>query len=289
MNKRDVLDSRKLKKAKLRKKEVLGKRIILILIIFVFCLIALVFVSRSEKLSINSIEITGINPIDGEILKNKVKDILSEKYLLLFPKRSIIFLPRKNIIEKVKSEYLIYKDIDINLDGLNTLKINITERYAQYLWCGNNFILSQEKKTCYFMDEEGYIYSSAPYFSGDVYFKFFGGISSDYESPIGHTFLKEKIKEIDKFRKMLKSININPVSLFVKEDGDMEFYLLSLSSSIQLPPRIIFNIDSGYEKLTENLEIVFGSEQFLNEYENSQKELEYIDLRFGNKVYYRFR
>lgn len=289
MNKRDVLDSRKLKKAKLRKKEVLGKRIILTFIIFVFCLVALVFISRSEKLSINSVEITGINPIDGEIIKNNIKDILSEKYFFLFPKRSIIFLPRKNIIEKIKSQYLIYKDIDISLDGLNTLKINITERYAQYLWCGNDFVLSQEKKTCYFMDEEGYIYSSAPYFSGDVYFKFFGGILSDYENPIGHIFLKEKIKEIDKLRKMLEKIDIKPVSLFVKEDGDMEFYLLSLFSSIQLPPRIIFNINSEYEKLVENLEIVFNSEQFLNEYKNSQKELEYIDLRFGNKVYYRFR
>jgi hypothetical protein len=54
-------------------------------------------------------------------------------------------------------------------------------------------------------------------------------------------------------------------------------------------PEIIFKIDSDFQKIAENLQAAITTEPLQTDFKNKYSSLLYIDLRFGNKVYYKFR
>jgi len=73
----------------------------------------------------------------------------------------------------------------------------------------------------------------------------------------------------------------------VQEDGDVKLYLSSFTS--KMGPEIIFKADSNFEKIIENLQSVLSTEPLQSDFKNKYSSLLYIDLRFGNKVYYKFK
>jgi len=72
----------------------------------------------------------------------------------------------------------------------------------------------------------------------------------------------------------------------MKEDGDIEIYLKPVDSLNF--PKIILKSTSDFNKVVENLQSVLTTEPFQSDFKNKYSSLLYIDLRFGNKVYYKF-
>ena len=147
---------------------------------------------------------------------------------------------------------------------------------------------------CYFMDENGYIFDEAAYFSGGVYFKFYGKISEDGDlskresSPAGSYFAKENFYKFVLFKKILENMGLKPVALYQEDNGDIKFFL-SRENSLSMGPEIILKVNSDFQKVAENLETALGTEPLQSNFKNKYSSLLYIDLRFGNKVYYKFR
>ena len=54
-------------------------------------------------------------------------------------------------------------------------------------------------------------------------------------------------------------------------------------------PKIILNNDSDLIKMAENFQASVTTDPLQTELKEKYDLLEYIDLRFGNRVYYRFR
>jgi hypothetical protein len=134
-------------------------------------------------------------------------------------------------------------------------------------------LLPSEEK-CYFMDESGFVFDEAPYFSGEVYFKFYGQM--------------EDFHKLVSFKEIVENMKLDPVAISVEENGDVKVLLSSRNSS-ETGPEIILKIDSDFQKVAENLQTALGTEPLHTNFKNKYSSLEYIDLRFGNKVYYRFR
>ena len=61
------------------------------------------------------------------------------------------------------------------------------------------------------------------------------------------------------------------------------------SSTSQMGPEIIFKADSDFNQIIENLQSVLTTEPLQTEFKTKYSSLLYIDLRFGNKVYYKFK
>ena len=192
-----------------------------------------------------------------------------------------MFYPKNSIKKELRNEFKRLKNINLFIKDKRILEVSVTEREALYTWCGENLPedgTMKEEQTCYFMDENGYVFDEAPYFSGNVYFRFFGSLSESYFTP--GIFAK-----IISFKDFLSKID--PVSLYLKTDEDIEIYL----KSNRLPPdapKIIFKKDFNLEKLSENLEAALSTEPLLSDFKNKRSSLLYIDLRYGNKVYFKF-
>ncbi len=290
--KRKVLNSPRLLELKRKRLRVFLSKIILSLVALLIIFAGLAYISRFKQLNISGIEITGNKIVDSETIKVIAQKELTGNYLWFFPKTNIFFYPKNNIKKELYDQLKRIEDISLSVqssEDKENLEISVSEREAKYTWCadapdlvvGVPSATTQEEK-CYFMDSAGYIFDEAPYFSGGVYFKFYGSAVT------GTYFFKENFKPLVDFKDTLVTMGLNPVSLYVVDNGDIKIFL-SNSDKTSSEPYITFNINSDYQRVAENLETALNTEPLLSNFKNKYSSLQYIDLRFGNKVYYKFR
>ena len=293
MQKRNVLNSPRLTELKKRRRRAILNKIFLSVFGLGAIFFLFTYISRLPNLNIVEIQIEGNKTVDTEILKTTIERELAGKYLWLFPKTNILFYPQNAIKNELRDKFTRLSNIDLSIKNNKILFVSLTEREAKYTWCGTG-VSSVEilqgsptpeipKEKCYFLDENGYIFDEAPYFSGEVYFKFYGTTGQ----PLGSYFLKDKFKQLTSFKDILVNIELKPVSLYATKDGDIEIFLSRGSSATTLP-KIIFKIDADFQNVAENLEAALTTEPLKSQLKNKYSSLEYIDLRFGNKVYTKF-
>src|SRR3989338_2445645 len=276
MQKRNILHSPRLLELKKHRRRVFLSKVLLFLLALSAIFALLAYISRLPGLNISSLEIIGNKVIETGAIKDVVELNLKGKYFWLFPKTNVLFYPKNKIKQDLSLKFKRLKDIEFSIKDKQMLAVKLAEREALYTWCGDN-LPDIEKKTeeylCYFTDENGYVFDEAPYFSGDVYFRFFGSLTESY-------FIPGIFTKIVSFKDFLSNVGVKPVSLYVKSDGDIEIYL----SSRYLPPeapKIIFKKDFNPEKLSENLEAALNTEPLLSDFKNKYSSLLYIDLRYG--------
>jgi hypothetical protein len=299
MKKKSILNSPRLLQMKKKRRTVVKRKIIVFSAIFVVVLVGLCFVSRIEKININTVEVSGNKVIDTEFIKEIAEKKIQGTYLFVIPKTNFLLFPKNKIIKELNDQYKRLTDIEITVSDMQVLEIDVKERIGLYTWCGESLPtegVGLEDVKCYFMDREGYIFDQAPYFSGDVYFKFFGPLtlekekelSSISDSPAGHYFIPDIFARVVLLEDTFRDMGLRPSALFVSNDTEMEFYLES-SGTIATAPKIIFNQNADFIKIAENLDAALSTPPFQTEFKEKYNSLSYIDLRFGNKVYYKFR
>ena len=288
MKKRSILNSPHIEELKRRKRKILKIKIIFFFICFLILLVGLIFLSRWSKLNIENVEISGNSIIETKDIEKVVNENLKGYYFWVFPKTNFLLYPKKIIKKDLENNFKRLYDISIDVYKIKTLKVFVAEREGKYLWCGDYVpVLIEDTSSykCYFMNDDGYVFDEAPYFSGNVYFKTYGSLDNKTENTFGSYFLKDKFTGIVKFKETLEGLGLNPIYFWTGEDGDAN---ISISSQSNIGPKVIFKINSDYEKISENLQAAITTEPLQTKIKDNLSSLLYIDLRFGNKVYYKF-
>ena len=282
MQKRNVLNSPRLLKLKKGRRRVILVKILLSVFALLVIFAGLVYISRVPFFNFKGVEITGNKAVDAENIKISIEKEIAGNYLKLFPKTNILFYPKNNIKKELFNQFKKLKDINFSIKDNKILEVSVTEREAKYLWCGENLVVgapSDEK--CSFVDESGYVFDLAPYFSGNVYFKFFGPLAGDY-------FFPDIFRKVLAFKDTLIHMGFKLVSLYILDNGDIKIFL-SNSDKTLIGPYITLKADSDFQKVAENLQTALSTEPLQSNFKNKYSSLEYIDLRFGNKVVYKFK
>lgn len=279
MNKNSVLNSPKFQEYKKQKRQVLRKKILIWFFIGIIFITGLVFVSRIKKINIDMSQITisGNKIVETNDIQKIVETELSGRYFFLFQKSNSFIYPEKKIKNELLTKFKRLSTVSIYTTDTRVIHIDVTERGGEYLWCGIEYP-NLENQKCFFLDNQGYIFDEAPSFSDGVYFKFYGGEST---IGLGNYFLKDVFPDIVSFKDMVEKMDLKIISFYQSPDGDMNMYLTSGA-------KIFFKKDSDFEKLAENLQALLATEPFHTDFIKKYNTLLYIDLRFGNKVYYKF-
>ena len=99
---------------------------------------------------------------------------------------------------------------------------------------------------------------------------------------IGTYFVPESFKNIIHFKDLVEKMDLKIRSVSIQENKDMNMYLSSGAE-------IRFNSLSDVEKLSQSLQAAITTPPFSTDFKNNPSSLLYIDLRFGNKVYFKFK
>lgn len=293
MQKRNILNSPRLLEFKKKKKKIFFKKIFFLITGSLAVLIALGYFSNLKTMNITDISVLGNRAISTQTINNSVQEVIEKKFLFLFSRKNIFLYPKNRIIKKLTTEFKRFKKVDIAITENNVLQISVEERLAEYIWCGLEPTVNQvpEEQKCFFLDTDGYFFDSAPYFSDDVYFKFYGlpeGTKLIDADPLGMYFSKIHFSNYIDLKNKIIGIGLKPTALHVKNEKEAQI-LLSKASATSPAPIIIFNIESNFERIKENLDLAINTEPLKSKLKNNYSSLEYIDLGYENKVFYKFK
>ncbi len=229
---------------------------ILFLILIILIIGVLSYLSSNKKVVIDTFEINGTHIINKEDIEEKIKNDIGGKYIYLFSKANTFIYPHKKIYNNLLINIPRIETLSISRVGLKTLKIEITERTGEFLYCGNNIPENKEDvgENCYFVNNDGYIFDRAPYFSGNVYFKYYMSLGEGNADP-----LAKQMMEVEKFYQMVRfvdgvtSIGFKPIYLVKGTDGTNSLYLDNNTN--ESLPKIIFKDSDNLEILLDNLSL----------------------------------
>lgn len=246
-------------------------------IALVLCIIGItMWLSRLSLFAINDVVVDGaigINALDIKIVAEKH---LAGAYVSIYSKSNKIIYPKKAITSEIKANFPGIETLNVKTEN-HSLKILLSERKPSYIWCAGT-IDTIMADACYFLDNSGFIFSKGPTISGNAYLTFFGLITTS--NPIGETFLgTEKILAIEELKKTLDADRITLKAIVAVDEDVFELHLASGG-------KIIFKAEDLPRRAASSIELLKKKTELLNH--SAKRKLEYIDLRFGNKVYYKF-
>lgn len=234
-------------------------------------LVAAVFILRLEKLRISRIWVSGAVVTGAEPVAKVVAEELRGHYLWLIPRASSTLYPRSRIIALLEEKFPRLQSIDLALQNSQELSVTVVEREPAALYCSG--------VTCFFLDSQGFIFDTAPVFSEGVYFTF--QTETPLENPQGRQLLEvEDFQKLSRFLSALRDLGAEPEKLEMKSDE----YRLTLEGGAALT----WPYPADYDLIYSNLE-TFLSNEALGERGEFWARIAELDLRTGNKVFYKFR
>lgn len=274
MFRRNRLESSRLKT---RRKKLLLYKFTLFIVIILLSLGALGWLMRFDEVTIQNIVIKGYSTVGRDLLNTLTETHLTGSYFFLFPKNSIFIYPKHVIEASVLESFKRIKKVSVSFTDFQSIVVEVEERQPDSLWCDNATDIQNGVGECYFLDDRGVIFAKAPSFSGNIFFRYYGVVEGH---PIGNRFLSpDEFSTLRLFVLSLYKLNISPIFLSVIDKDDMVLYMEGGN-------KILFGRTQNLSDIFSNLESILASDEFKDA---GFSEIEYLDVRFGNKAYYKYK
>ena len=255
-----------------RKRRLFFVRLSIIIFLALVVVFGLAILSGQEKIKIQTITISGNALVSSDDILAIARRDIEGRYFYLFAKSNSLIFPRLRIKADILKEIKTIDTVEISWVSWQKIAINIIERKPHSVWCGND--AKSTTAECYLVDKTGYIYNSAPVFSGDLFIKSFSNISTS-TSPVGSYFSTPVLyPQIFDLISLLTQNNIKVI--FVYYDN-FDFYF-----TLEIGPVIIFNTKNSLAVTFQNFFTAVQTKSL--DLDKDAELIKYIDLRFTNKI-----
>jgi cell division septal protein FtsQ len=225
-------------------------------------------VSHLNQLAINDVAVYGAKNIQSEALTASVSAGLSNNGFKLFSRRNMFLYPQSTIEKSLSSEFPRIKTVSLSRESFlaQAVVVTIDERVPYARWCKDD--------RCFLTDPTGFIFAESAGEAPQKAYVFSGGLAP--QEPVGQTFLRGRFYTALALLQALEDAGYVPTGLTVDSEKDF---------SVQLTngPRLMLSFDMSIESVLKNIEATLSAEGLREKFNT----LEYIDLRFGNRVYFK--
>lgn len=222
-------------------------------------------------LQVARISVTGTETLASSTLQKFVEDRIAGSYLWVFPKRNIFLYPKKAIVSAILRAYPVLASTDVHAGDFHTIAVTVVERTPRALWC--------EGAACYFIDENGVVYQEAPTFSAPIYISYSGEASGSalprqYLTPAQFQALSALVDAVEE---KLQGETADSVSVDANKDVRVHFL-----SGFEL----FFGLNDQAGDVFERISLALTAGPLVD---HPLSAFEYLDLRFGDKLYYKLK
>ena len=228
----------------------------------------------SPLLILGKIEVEETNFLNSEELEKKLNQEFQGEYLNFISKKNFFLLNESLIEEKLKNDYKIIREVKLEKKVPKEAKVFVTEKTPSLVVCAD---------TCWIIDELGVVFShqeGVKFETGKL--PIFFGLQDSMIRENEEILKPDYLQFILNFRKEVQE----KIGLELKKEiSTPNIYSGDLRMNTQEGWAILVNENIGVEKETAMLDLVLEKEEALKD----RNELEYIDLRTENRVYYRFK
>ena len=230
--------------------------------------LSLLSVERAFK--IKDISVSGASRAEKDRVGESVRNFLDGKKAIFLSRANPFFFDKDELADYLKKEFPPIETVLVERDFLDKkLNLTLNERKGWAVWCA---------KSCFYLDNQGVLFQPAPQFFGSLILKIADERPREFsqgEQILDGNFFfsfKKFIEDAEKTgNTSIKSIKIT---------ADHSFWLETASGW-----KILVDTGTDFARANENLKL-FADSTALKE---KLGELDYIDLRFPDKGFYKFK
>jgi len=231
----------------------------------------------SPLLDINSVQISGTDKLGVASISEMIDAVLRGKYVGLLKKNNIILASKNNIEKVLMDRFKKIESVEITKNFPSELLIDIKERQSSLVFCSG--------EPCFVIDSGGQAYAQADFVSNEL-----DEQSLSILRDLSQKSVAMKDVSIDvnllQFVANIKNRLRTELGIKIKQEWSTPTVV---SSDLRVETlngwKIYFGEDVGTDKEIEMLKTILNNSID----KTKQADLEYIDLRLNNKVYYKFK
>lgn len=251
-------------------------RLTLVTLAVLVVIVGPIMLLRMKSVLISTIVVSGNEVTASSDIESIVTNDLAGDYLWVIPKSNALLYSEDKIKADILAAIPRIETVNVSLSSLHNLNVVVSERTPSALYCTNVSDITNPTG-CYFLDASGYIFSAAPAFSGGVYMIYSSNPALD--NPLRQQFMPaSQFQNLANFLGTLSHIPVVPKVFVAKTDEDD----LLLPSGTVIMWKPTQDLDTIYSNLS-----AFLTDPSLTK--NTPSSFLYIDLRFDDKVFYKYK
>lgn len=244
-------------------------RVFFIFFITFFIFGGLTALLRAGFMQVKNFSVSGLSTISENSVLNMASSFISGNKFVLVPKSNTLFLSDSGLSEYLKNSFGGIAKVDVNKNIFTgEVDINITERTPDFLWCGSS---------CFLMSKDGLVYEQVGE-NGQAQYPdkiVLRGVLGD--DPLLQNFASSDQMNVyesavEKFSS--EDIKINSISV---DSEDRAIAETSIGNVIFSPE------EKDTYSLAHRVKLLLQEVRL----KNPNAHFEYIDARFGNKLFYK--
>ncbi|MFO0718995.1 MAG: hypothetical protein U0522_03140 [Candidatus Paceibacterota bacterium] len=240
--------------------------------------------SQIPALNIQNIEVSGNEVITRDEIESYIREKISGNYFGIFSKSNIFIYPETRMEKALLQKFFRLESAEISFESLKSISVHVEERKPFAVWCASTIVdrVVTFHDDCYFIDKNGFVFSQAPKFSGNVYVRYYGLVKPDNTFASRQFFPSEEFKRVASFITQIVSLDFHITDAVMYEDTDVELYDISGA-------KILINTRENLSLTFENLKSLLNDKVSVPDKEKFLENLDYVDLRFGKKLFFKLR
>lgn len=233
---------------------------------------SILFLLLSPRLQFTSISLSGNTSVSSEEILRTADRFLTEHVWLFFPRRNI-FLFRPGAFEAhIRKQIPRVGQADVSRSFSRELVLNISERALWGLYC------KTATADCYYIAEDGVLAAQVPDLTGNAMIRIVDRRTKSALFLLGDTALSESdmtfLRDTAGFLESRYHVGVREI-IVGREFQDQTELITSERW------RILYDARTNKERALANLALA------LDQRITNRAELEYIDIRFEGKVFYK--
>lgn len=243
--------------------------ILLFLCVFALALAGVAALSHAQFLRISTVEVRGAQNIPAAALESIVREHLEGSVGYILARDNIFLYPKGQITAALRAAYPELKSADVHAQNFSTVAVEVAERTPKALWCPD-----APEEPCLRMDDEGVVY--APGEGAYIHY------SGKAEGPLPRQYLsaaefRSLSALVDAIAQTHPEDELRAVA--VDKEGDVR---VRFKSGFVL----MFALEDDGGDVFERFVLAQEAEPFAA---RALADFEYLDLRFGDKLYYKLK
>lgn len=235
-----------------------------------------IFFLRLPTWQVQRVIVDGGETVSEDRLREEIMHSLAGSVAWVIPRGSLFFVPTRAIIEGLQQKFPQIARLGVRIHFPDTLSVSIQEHKFWGIFC--NDLEVHATSTCVSIDRAGYAYAAAPVPSGGLIMR----IRSDTpDTAIRSQAVGEDV--MDRLEIFLRELPLmtgaTPVGFELHAQVPSE-----IAAEMSGGYRILFRRNDDFANTFRILKKVLDSE-----ISEKRARLEYIDVRFGNKVFYKMK
>lgn len=237
-------------------------------------------VTYLPQYTVSAINVMGVQAISPEDIKQYVDSVIYDGSKHFFSRANIFFYPRAVIENDLVADFPRIKSVHVSRQSMlaQALTVTVDERKAYAQWCPSTELgTGGGDGECFQMDESGFIFANADASTTRTSpYTFRGGL--EVGEPIGQTYAGAQLPGILVLLKLLGQSGMVALGANVETESDY---------SVPMQSGYVVKVSFGEDvtAIAKNLELILTSAPI----RDNENKLEYIDMRFGNRVYYKMK